>query len=207
MRNVLFRLGLFVVCLSALGCGGGVADVSEPERIREATPARKPANGPSASPSTEESGPAPTCSPVPVPVTGTDSCAVAREHLDVEGVALEWRDPGTAGRVGSTASFTIRYRNTAANSGIHYPGVRVFSSDPRVKTGTEEHGDPAVHPDYYMIAECSTQASAFQSVHVVQEVPSGTRIDLRLEPAVATGDGIDSCGDTLKKSTFSFAVP
>lgn len=58
-----------------------------------------------------------------------------------------------------------------------------------------------------MIAERSSQASAFQSVHVVEDVPSGTRIVLRLEPAVATGDGSDSCGDTLKKSVYTFVVP
>jgi len=58
-----------------------------------------------------------------------------------------------------------------------------------------------------MIATCSTQETSHQGIHVVGDVASGTRISVRIEPAVATGSGIDSCGDTLKTSTFDIVVP
>lgn len=206
MRHVLLILGSFVLSHSALGCGGSIAAVGEPERIADAPPEKKPTKA-TASSAAEESEPVPTCSSVPTPVTGTASCDVAREHLEVEAVALEWDDANAAGHAGSMATLTIRYRNTAANSEIHYPSVSLFSSDARVKTSTEEHGDPFVHPDLYMIAECSTQVGGLQRVHVVDDVPSGTRIDLRVEPAVATGNGIGSCDDTLKKSRYTFVIP
>ena len=200
---------MLLACLA--GCGGSVAGVDGTAGAEQApsalptTPPGTPANASAALPA--DDSPPPSCAPVPEPVTGTDSCAVARDHLQVDGVSVTWIDAGNAGRAGSRATFKIRYRNSASNSGIHYPGVRVFSADRRVRTGTEDHGDPFVHPDFYMIAECSTQFSEHAGVRVLEDIPSGTQIVLRIEPAVATGNGIDSCGDTLQTTVFAFVVP
>lgn len=206
--NVAFMRNVALFAFLA-GCGGSVADVPDPADLapvaQPAMPPEAAVNAPAAS--APDDGPPPACTPVPEPVRGTNSCAVARDHLRVDGVAVAWSDPANAGRAGSKGTLKIRYRNSAANSGIHYPGARVFSSDARVRTGTEDHGDPFVHADFYMISECSTQFSEHEDVRVLEDVPSGTQITLRIEPAVATGDGIESCDDALAKTMFAFVVP
>ncbi len=71
---------------------------------------------------------------------------------------------------------------------------------------TELHDDGFVHPDFYMIAACTSQEIE-HDVTVTATLPSGTKIRFTLAPAVATGSDISSCGDTLRKTEFEAVVP
>lgn len=199
----------------AAACGGSVDQVTPPEPDR--SPARAISPTPGSPPATNESAPStPDASPTP-PLAcesqpdpgaprGTASCDVARTSLFVDVTGVTWDPPADAWKPGAKARVAIRYRNTSATRGIHYPGVLIHSSDPRIVTGTEAHGDGIVRPDFYMVPSCSDN-DATHSFVVESAVPSGTRITLEIAPAVATGDDISSCGDTLRKSTFTVIAP
>ena len=165
-RSSRFAAVLFPAIVAA--CGGSVASVDGPSTDDTPVTATPPRNAPAlaqgpapiSDEGTTSPSPAPapaTCTTHPSPVSGTASCEVARDLLYVDVIAVGWRDGAAPWKAGSIGELTIRYRNMAANSGIHYPGVAVASSDARLRTDTEKHGDPYVHPDFYMIAECSAQ--------------------------------------------------
>lgn len=119
---------------------------------------------------------------------------------------MRWRSPTDAWKAGATGFLDMRFRNEASNSAIHYPGVSIASPDARVDTDAETHDDGAVHPDLYMIAQCTTEPVTHPFT-VKEALPSGAKIQFVLTPVVATGNDISSCGGTLAKVTFEATVP
>lgn len=201
------RFASSFVLVAAAACGGSSVDQtsSDPPSSRSEPPRPTPPSV-DVPPAAPGNAPTPaTCTPHPSPVQGTSSCEVARDRLLVDAVGVEWIQ-GTAWKAGAVGKLKIRYRNMASNSGIHYPGVEIASSDMRVRTETEEHADGFIHPDFYMIPACSTEEIA-HAFKVNADLAPGAKITFTLRPAVATGDGIGSCEDTLRKSAFDVVVP
>lgn len=209
MRSLRFLLLAATTSILA-SCGGSLGGVDEPTQppVDPATPRAPNASSDEAAspPSVRAPLPSEACRTQPVPVKGTASCDVARDAFVVEAIAVRWSNPDQAWRSGAVGTLQMRFRNEASNSAIHYPGVSVLSPDARVDTDAETHADGYVHPDLYMIASCTTEPVA-HAFTVRETLPSGTTVRFVLSPVVATGDGIASCGGTLRSSTFDVVVP
>ena len=127
--------------------------------------------------------------------------------FQVDVLGLTWVDPSLAWKVGGRARFDVRYTNTSETHAIHYPGMLVASSDPRAETDTEAHGDGVVHPDLYALAACTVSMSHDHGFSVLSEIAPGTQLTFTMSPAVATGNSISSCDDTLAKRSFTLTAP
>ena len=138
---------------------------------------------------------------------GLDSCDVAHESMTLEVTGIAWADPALAWRQGGHARLEIRYQNTSEADPIEYPGAVVTSSDERVQTDSEAHGDPIVHPDLYVLSPCMAYDSRDHGFTLLSAVPSGTKLTFTVSAAVADGNGVSSCNATLPTAVASFVAP
>lgn len=203
----------FVVSLLLPACGGSI-EPSPP--VPGSTPAAtSPARGEipsevsSGDSTTHPANPAATACHVHPrqSVTGLDSCVVARQSMTLEVMGIAWADPALAWRQGGHAWLEIRYQNASDADPIEYPGAVVTSSDPRAQTDSEAHGDPVVHPDLYALSPCMVYDSRDHSFTLRSGVPTGTKLTFTVSAAVADGNGISSCSDTLPTTVASFVAP
>lgn len=203
-RFLLASLLLFVPA----ACGGSVSAVGDQAPPGELPPSPNGGASPGQADvaKTPAALPANVCRAQPVPVTGTASCAVARDAFVIEVVGVRWSGKVPAWKAGATGVLEMRFKNEASNSAIHYPGVSIFSPDERVAADAETHADGAVHPDRYAIASCTTEEVG-HNFEVRTDVPSGTTVRFELTPAVATGNDISSCDGTLRTLSFDVVVP
>lgn len=122
--------------------------------------------------------------------------------IDVTGIT--WRDPALAWKKGGEAIFVIRYENHSETAGVAYPGIRITSSDPRALA---DSGATIVEPDLYALSPCMVHESRDHHFALLADLPSGAPLTFTLAPAVATGEDIGTCGDTLSTTTFGVTVP
>jgi hypothetical protein len=176
-----------------VACGGTVGP--SPDRSESPVGAAPNPSAPNpATPSLPTPSAARECTPQADASIGslTSSCEIAKASLVVSAGQVTWRDGNTPWRAGSRARIEVRYENRSPTTGIHYPGVIISSSDPRVVSDTEIHG-PHAHPDFYMLFACQSETSPYHELRVEETLPRGTKVTLELAPITATGDGIHLC--------------
>lgn len=209
MTCSLRSLGLSLPFFILASCGGTVAaptgEATPPAGDRSPVGTRAPEEeAPSVTPAPR---PAPSCQTRPGGTSGIASCAVAKESLVVEPLGIRWTS-GAPWEAGARGVVRIRYSNDSPTDAIHYPSLALSSSDARVEGASGKHlaEDGYFHPDFYALLSCAREETG-HAFDVQQTVPSGTTIRFNLAVAVATGNGISSCGGTLAPTHFDVLVP